>query len=148
VSSEPAEAKDADLAMTAAVGVEPALLSLTSGEGAALRLAASGGTGPLRLSVGVSYDPRRVAVEAVIPAPGVALLDQRETSPGWLSLDLVATEPGQLPPALATLSIRALEPGPTPLTVTSEGAVDGAGLRHPVSTHDGALFVVASEGER
>jgi hypothetical protein len=125
--------------------VEPAVQSIPSGDQAMLRLATSGGYGPLRLSVGLSFDPKHLVVESVIPLPGVAILGQEETSPGWLSLDLVVTEPGVLPPALATLAVRALEPGPTPLTVTSDGAVDGDGVRRPVSTHDGALFVVAAE---
>lgn len=147
-SADVAEPKGADLAGTTAVGVEPSVLSIASGEATVLRLATTGGFGPLRLSVGLSFDPQRLAVEAVTPAPGVAILDQQSISPGWLSLDLVATEPGALPPALATLAVRALQPGATPLTVTSDGAVDGEGTRHAVSTHDGAMFVVAPEGDR
>jgi general secretion pathway protein D len=124
------------------VGLEPSVISLRPGQETVLQIIVRGGSGSYRLPIGFSFDPARVSIEGVEGAPGVDLL-RHDLDPinGWIDFDFVvahAIESGQ---ALATISVRALEPGPAPLIFTSTGAVTGDGASIPVAASDGALFV-------
>jgi general secretion pathway protein D len=124
------------------VGLEPSVVSLRPGQETVLQIVARGGTGSFRLPVGLSYDPTRVWIHDVLPAPGVDLL-RNTVDPvrGWVDLELVigsAIEGGQ---AVAALYIQALEAGPVPLVFSTAGAVNSDGVQVPVAASDGALFV-------
>jgi general secretion pathway protein D len=124
------------------VGLEPSVVSLRPGQETVLQIVVRGGEGSFRLPVGLSYDPTRVWIHEILPAPGVEFL-RNATDPvrGWIDLDLVvanAVEGGQ---AVAALQIQALDAGPVPLVFTAVGAVTAEGVSVPVAASDGALFV-------
>jgi general secretion pathway protein D len=127
--------------------VEPSVISLHPGEETVLQLVAAGGKGSLRLPVGLTYDPKRVAVVGVEPAPAVEIQAESNAGDGWLALDLVVNEAGEMPQVLAAVRLRGLEPGPAPLQLSAANATDGDGSALPVAAHDGALFVLGAGGD-
>jgi general secretion pathway protein D len=124
------------------VGLEPSVVSLRPGQETVLEIVVRGASGSVRLPVGLSYDPSRVWLHDVFPAPGVEILREVvDPGTGWIDLELVlanAIESGQ---AVAALQIQALEPGPVPLVFSVGNAVSGEGTPVPVAASDGALFV-------
>jgi hypothetical protein len=101
------------------------------------------------MPVGLSYDPTRVWIHDILPAPGVDILrDAVDPAQGWIDLEFVvanAIEGGQ---PVAALHIQALDAGPVPLVFTAAGAVTSEGVLVPVAASDGALFVNANGQER
>lgn len=128
------------------VGLEPSVISLRPGQETILQIVVRGGSGSFRLPVGLSYDPTRVWIHDVLPAPGVDLLRNTvDPAHGWVDLELVvanAIESGQ---AIVALHIQALDAGPVPLVLTTAGAVNSDGVQVPVAASDGALFVNGNE---
>jgi general secretion pathway protein D len=124
------------------IGLEPSVVSLRPGQETVLQIVVRGGEGSFRLPVGLSYDPTRVWIHEILPAPGVDILrDTVDPVQGWIDLDFVvanAVEGGQ---AVAALYIQALDAGPVPLVFTAAGAVTAEGITVPVAASDGALFV-------
>jgi general secretion pathway protein D len=124
------------------VGLEPSVVSLRPGQETVLQIVVRGGSESYRLPLGLSYDPTRVWIHEILPAPGVDILrDTRDPSRGWVDLELVvgsAMESGQ---AVAALQIQALDAGPVPLVFSVAGAVTAEGTPVPVAASDGALFV-------
>jgi general secretion pathway protein D len=124
------------------VALEPSVVSLRPGQETVLQIVVRGASGPYRLPVGLSYDPTRVWVHEILPAPGIVILsDTRDPARGWIDLELVvgnAIEGGQ---ALAALQIQAIDAGPVPLVFSVAGAVAADGTPVPVAASDGALFV-------
>ena len=94
------------------------------------------------MPVGLSYDPTRVWIHDILPAPGVDILrDAVDPVQGWIDLEFVvakAIEGGQ---PLAALQIQALDAGPVPLVFTATSAVTSEGVLVPVAASDGALFI-------
>ena len=107
-----------------------------------LQVVVRGGSGSYRLPLGLSYDPSRLWVAELVPAPGVELLrDEVRPDEGWIELELVVVggiESGQ---AVAALKVQALEAGPAPLVFTAASAINADGVVLPVAASDGALFV-------
>ncbi len=123
------------------VGLDPSVSSLKPGTSEDLRVVISGGAGSLHLPVTLSYDPTRLRVDRVVPAPGVLVVDQQEGS-GWIKLDLLAAEgPGARQP-LVDLSVTGIQAGPVPLVFTSDGARTMDGTVVSVSCADAGLFVL------
>jgi general secretion pathway protein D len=124
------------------VGLEPSVVSLRPGQETVLQVIVRGGSDSYRLPIGLSYDPSRVWVHDILPAPGVELLhDAVDHARGWIDLEFAianAIESGQ---AVAALYIQALDAGPVPLVFSSAGAVTAEGTPVPVAASDGALFV-------
>ncbi len=123
------------------VSLDPSVSSLRPGQSGELRVVISGGAGSLHLPLTLSYDPERMHVDRVVPAPGVLVVNQREGS-GWIKLDLLAAEgPGAREP-LVTLGVTGVQAGPVPLVFTSESARTMDGTEVPVSCADAGLFVL------
>lgn len=124
------------------VGLEPSVVSLLPGQETILQLVVRGGSGSYRLPLALSFDPRRVWVADIQPAPGVNFLrSDVHAADGWIDLDLVVAEGIDSGQAVAAISVRALEGGPAPLVFTSAGAVTAEGAAIPVAANDGALFI-------
>jgi hypothetical protein len=127
------------------IGLEPSVVSLRPGQETVLQIVVRGGSGSFRLPVGLSYDPMRLWVHDVLPAPGVDFLSESvDPAQGWLDLELLvanAIEGGQ---AVVALQVQALGAGPVPLVLSAEGAVTADGVPIPVAASDGALFVNGS----
>jgi general secretion pathway protein D len=124
------------------VGLEPSVVSLRPGQETVLQIVVRGGTGSYRLPVGLSFDPAKIWVHEVVPAPGVELLrDTVDPASGFLDLEVVITNAIEGGQAVAALQVQALDAGPVPLVFTSAGAVSAEGGRVPVAASDGALFV-------
>jgi general secretion pathway protein D len=128
------------------VGLEPSVVSLRAGQETILQIVVRGGSGSFRLPMGLSFDPMRIWINEVVPAPGVDILNENiDRANGWLDLDLVvanAVEGGQ---AVVALQVQALDAGPVPLVFSADGAVTADGVPIPVAASDGALFVNGSE---
>jgi len=124
------------------VGLEPSVLSLLPGQETVLQIVVRGGSGSFRMPVGLSYDPTRVWIHDILPAPGVDILrDAVDPTQGWVDLEFVianAVEGGQ---AVAALHVQALDAGPVPLVFTATSAVTSEGVLVPVAASDGALFI-------
>ncbi|MCW8984319.1 MAG: hypothetical protein OQK55_03180, partial [Thermoanaerobaculales bacterium] len=124
------------------VGLEPSVISLRPGQETVLQIVVRGGSGSFRMPVGLSYDPTRVWIHDILPAPGVDILrDAVDPSQGWVDLEFVvanAIESGQ---SVVALHIQALDAGPVPLVFSTAGAVTAEGVKVPVAASDGALFV-------
>jgi general secretion pathway protein D len=124
------------------VALEPSVVSLRPGQETVLQIVVRGGSGSYRLPLGLSYDPARVWVHEILPAPGVEILrDTRDPTRGWVDLELVVTSAIESGQALVALQIQALDAGPVPLVFSVSGAVTGEGTPVPVAASDGALFV-------
>ena len=124
------------------VGLEPSVVSLRPGQETVLQIVVRGGSGSFRMPVGLSYDPTRVWIHDILPAPGVDILrDAVDPVQGWVDLELVvanAIEGGQ---SIVALHVQALDAGPVPLVFTATSAVTSEGVLVPVAASDGALFV-------
>ena len=124
------------------VGIEPSVVSLRPGQETVLQVVVRGGTGSFRMPVGLSYDPTRVWIHDILPAPGVDLLrDAVDAAQGWVDLEFVvanAIESGQ---SVVALHVQALDAGPVPLVFSTAGAMTAEGVTVPVAASDGALFV-------
>ena len=124
------------------VGIEPSVVSLRPGQETVLQVVVRGGTGSFRMPVGLSYDPTRVWIHDILPAPGVDILrDDVDPSQGWVDLEFVvanAIESGQ---AVVALHVQGLDAGPVPLVLAATDAVTSEGVLVPVAASDGALFV-------
>ncbi len=126
------------------VGFEPSVLSLAVGAETSLQLVSRGAPhDAYRIPVTVSFDPSRVAVDSVATVEGVrAVFQDLEPDAGWVELDLeVGSALSQGPHGLMVLRLRALEPGPVPLVITTGGARTAGGTVVPVAVGNGALFV-------
>ena len=127
------------------VGLEPSVVSLRPGEETLLQVVVQGGSGSYRLPLALSFDPRRVWVAEILPAPGVNFLrSDVHPADGWIDLDIVVAEGIESGQAVAALKIQALEGGPAPMVFTSAGAVTTDGAAIPVAANDGALFINAN----
>jgi type II secretory pathway component GspD/PulD (secretin) len=124
------------------VGLEPSVVSLRPGQETVLQIVVRGGSGSFRMPVGLSYDPTRVWIHDILPAPGVDILREAvDPTQGWVDLEFVvanAIEGGQ---PLAALHVQALDAGPVPLVFSAAAAVTSEGVQVPVAASDGALFV-------
>jgi general secretion pathway protein D len=124
------------------VGLEPSVISLRPGQETVLQIVVRGGSGSFRMPVGLSYDPTRVWIHDILPAPGVDLLrDAVDAAQGWVDLEFVvanAIESGQ---SVVALHVQALDAGPVPLVFSTAGAMTAEGVTVPVAASDGALFV-------
>ncbi len=125
------------------VSLEPSVVSIRPSEETLLQLVVRGVSGSYRLPIGVSYDPTRVAVESVEPAPGVDFL-RRELEDGWVELDLIVSDGIDIGQAVAALRVRGLKAGAAPIVFTSSEAISSGGGRIPVAASDGALFINGS----
>jgi len=127
------------------VGLEPSVVSLVPGEETVLQLVVRGGSGSYRLPLALSFDPRRVWVADLLPAPGVNFLrSDVHAAEGWIDLDVVVADGVESGQAVAALRLQALDGGPAPLVFTSAGAVTADGAAIPVAANDGALFINAN----
>jgi general secretion pathway protein D len=138
---EPAQAIDPSVPPML-VGLEPSVVSLRPGQETVLQIVVRGGTGSYRLPVGLSFDPAKVWVHEILPAPGIEVLrDTVDQANGFIDLGVVVTNAIAGGQAVAALRVQALDAGPVPLVFTSGGAVSADGGRVPVAASDGALFV-------
>ena len=95
-----------------------------------------------RLPFDIAFDASKVAVDGVEVADGVGLLGQSvDPEGGVVHLDLVVPEGGIVPRTVATLTVRGVASGPSPLTFTSSGALIDEGSKVGVSAADGAVFI-------
>jgi len=124
------------------VGLEPSVVSLRPGQETVLQVVVRGGSESYRLPIGLSYDPTRVWVHDVLPAPGVDILHKAiDQARGFIDLDLVVANAMESGQAVAAVQIQALDPGPVPLVFFTSGAMTAEGTPVPVAASDGALFV-------
>jgi general secretion pathway protein D len=128
------------------VRLEPAIATIASGQQLDLRLVSVGGSGSFRLPLGLSFDSKRITVLDVDPSPGVLVAEQKlDLENGWFTLDLIVGEGDDLPQVLATVLIQGESPGPVPLLLSCEGAVDSDGSFRQVAVEDGTLLVQEQE---
>jgi general secretion pathway protein D len=128
------------------VRLEPAIATIASGQQLELRIVAVGGGGSFRLPLGLSFDSKRITVLDVDPSPGVLVAEQKlDLEDGWFTLDLIVGEGDDLPQVLATVLIQGESPGPVPLLLSCEGAVDSDGSFRQVAVEDGTLLVQEQE---
>jgi general secretion pathway protein D len=124
------------------VGLEPSVISLRPGQETVLQIVVRGASGSFRMPVGLSYDPTRVWIHDVLPAPGVDLLrDSVDPTQGWVDLEFVVANAMESGQAVVALHIQALDAGPVPLILAATDAVTSEGVLVPVAASDGALFV-------
>ncbi|MDX2435540.1 MAG: hypothetical protein QNL88_00690 [Acidobacteriota bacterium] len=124
------------------VGLEPSVVSLEPGAEVVLQLVVQGGSGSYRLPLALSFDPRRIWVVDILPAPGVNFLrSDVHAADGWIDLDVIVADGKESGQAVAALTLQALDGGPAPLVFTSAGAVTAEGAAIPVAAQDGALFI-------
>ncbi len=124
------------------VGLEPSVVSLRPGQETVLQIVVRGGSGSFRMPVGLSYDPTRVWIHDILPAPGVDILrDAVDPTQGWVDLEFVVSKAIEGGQPVAALHIQALDAGPVPLVFTATSAVTSEGVLVPVAASDGALFV-------
>jgi len=128
-----------------AFGFEPSIVSIQPGQETMMQLVAAGGGGTFRVSLDLTFDSNRMMVEEVMVAPSVALLTSEiDVSDGWITLEMVLPDVGSAPQVVATLRVQGLEPGPVPMTLSADGAVDADGNWRTVSLQDGAVFVTGA----
>ncbi len=124
------------------VGLEPSVISLRPGQETVLQIIVRGGSGSFRMPVGLSYDPTRVWIHDILPAPGVDILrDAVDPTQGWVDLEFVVANAMESGQAVVALHVQALDAGPVPLILTATNAVTSEGSLVPVAASDGALFV-------
>jgi len=124
------------------VGLEPSVVSLHPGQETVLQVVVRGSSGSYRLPLGLSYDPARIWIHEILPAPGVEILrDMRDATQGWLDLELVVANAMESGQAVAAIQVQALDAGPVPLVFSVTGAISADGTPVPVAASDGALFV-------
>jgi general secretion pathway protein D len=127
------------------VSLEPSVVSLDQEERVTLQLVVRDSPGPYRMSLAMSYDAGRLELESLAPAPGVQFMAESiDEIEGLLNLDLMVGEGRQTAHAVAAFQLRALAPGPVPLTLGSAGATISDGSTLPVAVSDGAVFVSGS----
>jgi hypothetical protein len=123
------------------VALEPSVVSLHPGQQTLLKLVAAGGSGPYRLSLGMSYDPARAAVGELEAPPWVELIPgEHDQSSGWLAFEVEAMG-SEVPQVLVAFHVDAVRAGSVPLVMTAGGAIDADGVELPVAISDGALYV-------
>jgi general secretion pathway protein D len=128
------------------VRLEPAIATIASGQQLELRVVSVGGSGSFRMPLGLSFDSKRITVLDVDPSPGVLVAEQQlDLENGWFTLDLIVGEGDDLPQVLATILIQGENPGPVPLLLSSEGAVNSDGSYRQVAVEDGTLLVQEQE---
>ncbi|MEJ2581123.1 MAG: hypothetical protein P8127_05700, partial [Acidobacteriota bacterium] len=126
--------------------LEPSVISLVPGQETVLQVVVRGGSGSYRLPIGIAYDPSRVWVHDVVPAPGAELLrNSIDQAQGWIDLEVVSTSAVEGGQAIAALKLQAIDSGPVPLVLSASEAVTGDGTRVPVAASDGALFVAGED---
>ena len=132
------------------VGFEPSVVALGVGSEASLQMIVSNAPGSYRLPIGLSFDPRRVAIVGFEPAPGVDVMEGSiEVDDGWMALDLLVSVADDAPRSVGAVVIRAVSSGPVPLAFSSAGAVASDGSLIPVAARDGAMYVSGGEtGDR
>jgi len=124
------------------VGLEPSVISLRPGQETVLQIVVRGGSGSFRMPVGLSYDPTRVWIHDILPAPGVDILrDAVDPTSGWVDLEFVVANAMESGQAVVALHVQALDAGPVPLILAATEAVTSQGVLVPVAASDGALFV-------
>lgn len=124
------------------VGLEPSVISLRPGQETVLQIVVRGGSGSFRMPVGLSYDPTRVWIHDILPAPGVDILrDAVDPTRGWVDLEFVVANAMESGQAVVALHVQALDAGPVPLILAATEAVTSQGVLVPVAASDGALFV-------
>ncbi len=124
------------------VGLEPSVISLRPGQETVLQIVVRGGSGSFRMPVGLSYDPTRVWIHDILPAPGVDILrDAVDATRGWVDLEFVVANAMESGQAVVALHVQALDAGPVPLILAATEAVTSQGVLVPVAASDGALFV-------
>ena len=124
------------------VGLEPSVISLRPGQETVLQIVVRGGSGSFRMPVGLSYDPTRVWIHDIVPAPGVDILrDAVDPTQGWVDLEFVVANAMESGQAVVALHVQALDAGPVPLILAATEAVTSEGALVPVAASDGALFV-------
>ena len=124
------------------LGLEPSVVSLRPGEETILQVVVRGGSGSYRLPFALSYDPHRIVITEVVPAPGIEILrDDPLTGDGFIDLDLVVSNGLESGQGIVALHVQAIDAGPVPLIFISAGAVTADGVPVPVAASDGALFV-------
>jgi len=124
------------------VGLEPSVISLRPGQETVLQIVVRGGSGSFRMPVGLSYDPTRVWIHDIVPAPGVDILrDAVDPVQGWVDLEFVVANAMESGQAVVALHVQALDAGPVPLVFAATNAVTSEGVLVPVAASDGALFV-------
>jgi general secretion pathway protein D len=129
------------------LSLNPSVSTLNEGDEAVIQILATGPYSDIRFPVSLGFDPQRVAVERV-DAPGtVAVIDMVvDEANGWLDLELVSTGAGTAQTPVASIVVRALDDGGAALTLASGLATAADGTHPPVSTTDGALFIVSAGG--
>ncbi len=128
------------------VGLEPSVLAVGVGAETVVQLVVQNAPGSYRIPIGLSFDPRRVAIDSFEPAQGVDVMEGSiEIDNGWLSLDLMVANAHDGPQAVGALRVRAIGTGPVPLALTSAGAIAHDGSLLPVASNDGAMFVSGGE---
>jgi general secretion pathway protein D len=124
------------------IGLEPSIVSLRQGQETVLQIFVQGGAGSYRLPISLSFDPTKMWVHELLPAPGVEVLNEViDQARGFIDLEVVVANTIESGQAVAALQIQALDAGPVPLVFTSAGAVSADGAPVPVAASDGALFV-------
>jgi general secretion pathway protein D len=124
------------------IGLEPSIVSLRPGQETVLQIFVQGGAGSYRLPISLSFDPTKMWVHELLPAPGVEVLNEViDQARGFIDLEVVVANTIESGQAVAALQIQALDAGPVPLVFTSAGAVSADGAPVPVAASDGALFV-------
>jgi general secretion pathway protein D len=128
------------------LSLNPSVSTVEEGAEAVVEVLATGPYRDIRFPVSLGFDPERVVIERVDAPTSVAVIDMAvDPEQGWLDLDLVATGSGSAPTPVVSIVLRAVDDGGAALTLFSGLATADDGAHPPVSTTDGALFIVGDE---
>ncbi len=129
---------------TLSLSLQPGVISLRPGVTTKVRVVMQGSSGSFQVPVGVSYDASRLKIVNVKLGQGVEEKGAQEApSAGWVNLNLTVDHPDAgAHQTVATLTLKALQPGQIPLVLSSQGALDSNGNLLTVSAGQATVFVL------
>jgi general secretion pathway protein D len=146
-ASKPAEVDTGIPTVPIQLTLQPSVISMAVDQKAQIQIVGSGDYDNYRLPVMLTFDPQRIAIDAVETPPSIAVVDQVvDSERGLISLDLVVPDGDSMPQVLASVSVRALTPGSAPLVFNVQRIRKADGTTAPVSASDGAIFITDGAG--
>lgn len=122
---------------------DPSVMSFPRGDRRQIQLLVTGSTEELYLPLTLSYDPGRLQVATVDPAPGVSVVDvQNDAEGGWIDLLLQVEATAEVTRPLAAFELLGLRSGSAPFAFTAGQVRNAQGQELPVSLSGATLYVL------
>jgi general secretion pathway protein D len=122
---------------------DPSVMSFPVGAERQIQILATGATDQLYVPLTLSYDPRRLEVAAVDPAPGVTVVDaHNDPEGGWIDLLLQLEANGSGTRPVATFQVLGRRAGSAPFAFTAGQVRDAEGQELPVSLSGATVYVL------